>query len=103
VPARKFAHGFIPPVVAGIVLTALLYFNSLFQYLPCAWLTLYGTAVVTGGAYSVKAVPTMGWIFIALGAAAVFVPVNYGDALMGLGFGVVHVVFGFIIARRYGG
>jgi hypothetical protein len=103
VPARKFAHGFIPPLVAGIVMTALLYFNALYQYLPCAWLTLYGTAVVTGGAYSVKAVPIMGWIFIGLGLAAVFVPTNYGDALMGLGFGAVHVVFGLIIARRFGG
>ena len=103
VPARKFAHGFIPPLVAGIVMTALLYFNALYQYLPCAWLTLYGTAVVTGGAYSVKAVPIMGWIFIALGLAAVFVPTNYGDVLMGLGFGAMHVVFGLIIARRFGG
>jgi hypothetical protein len=102
-PARKFARGFVPPLVAGIILTALLYFNSLFQYLPCVWLTLYGTAVVTGGAYSVKAVPTMGWIFIALGLAAVFVPTIYGDWLMGLGFGVLHIVFGLIIARRFGG
>ena len=103
VPARKFAHGFIPPLVAGVILTALLYFNSLFQYLPCVWLTLYGTAVVTGGAYSVKAVPIMGWMFIALGSAAVFVPTIYGDWLMGAGFGVLHVVFGLIIARRFGG
>lgn len=103
VPARKFAHGFIPPIVAAIILTALLYFNSLFQYLPSVWLTLYGTAVVTGGAYSVKTVPTMGWIFIALGLTSVFVPTIYGDWLMGLGFGGLHIVFGLIIARRFGG
>lgn len=102
-PARKFAVGFAPPLVAGIVITALLYFNSLFEYLPTVWLTLYGTSVVTGGAYSVKAVPIMGWLFIALGAVSVFVPTVYGNWMMAAGFGVVHIVFGLIIARKYGG
>jgi hypothetical protein len=102
-PARKFARGFAPPIVAGIILTAMLYFNSLFEYLPTTWLTLYGTAVVSGGAYSVKAVPIMGWFFILLGAAAVFVPIGYGNWLMGAGFGGLHIIFGLIIARNYGG
>ncbi len=102
-PARKFACGFAPPIFAGIILTTMLYFNSLFEYLPTAWLTLYGTAVITGGAYSVKAVPIMGWFFIILGAIAVVVPVSYGNWLMGIGFGGLHIVFGLVIARRYGG
>ncbi|MEZ5427568.1 MAG: hypothetical protein R2747_14965 [Pyrinomonadaceae bacterium] len=102
-PARKFALGFAPPLLAGIILTGLLYFKGLFEYLPVVWLTLYGTAVVTGGAFSVRAVPTMGWLFIALGAAGVFLPAVYGDWMMGLGFGVLHIIFGLIIARKYGG
>ncbi len=102
-PARKFARGFAPPIVAGIILTAMLYFNSLFEYLPTTWLTLYGTAVVAGGAYSVKAVPIMGWFFILLGATAIFVPIGYGNWLMGAGFGGLHIIFGLIIARNYGG
>jgi len=102
-PARKFAFGFVPPIIAGIVITGLLYFQGLFEYLPVVWLTLYGTAVVTGGAYSVKTVPIMGWLFIALGAIAVFIPSYYGDLMMGLGFGVLHLVFGLIIARKFGG
>ncbi len=102
-PARKFARGFAPPLVAGIILTAMLYFNSLFEYLPTTWLTLYGTAVVSGGAYSVKAVPIMGWLFIMFGATAIFVPINYGNWLMGAGFGGLHIIFGLIIAKNYGG
>ncbi|NNE97983.1 MAG: hypothetical protein HKN25_03070 [Pyrinomonadaceae bacterium] len=102
-PARKFAVGFAPPLLAGIILTAMLYFNGLFEYLPTAWLTLYGTAVITGGAYSVRAVPIMGWMFLALGAAAVFIPAGFGNWLMGVGFGGLHIVFGLIIARKYGG
>jgi len=102
-PAKKFAVGFAPPLIAGAILSGLLYMKGLFEFLPCIWLTLYGTAVVTGGAYSVRAVPVMGWLFIALGAAAVFIPVTYGDIMMGLGFGALHIVFGFLIAKNYGG
>ena len=102
-PAKKFASAFAPPIVAGIIMTALFYYRGFFAFLPCAWLTLYGTAVVTGGAYSVRIVPAVGWVFVALGAVAAFAPASWGNLLMALGFGVLHVVFGLIVARRYGG
>jgi hypothetical protein len=103
VPARKFASAFAPPIIAGVILTALFYYRGFFEFLPCVWLTLYGTAVVTGGAYSVKIIPIVGWIFIALGAVAAFAPASAGNLLMALGFGAAHIVFGLIVARRYGG
>ncbi len=102
-PSRKFIFGFAPPLVAGILLTALLYRISEFAYLPSVWLTLYGTAVVTGGAYSVKIVPIVGWLFIGLGLVSVMAPASYGDSLMALGFGVLQIIFGFVIARKHGG
>jgi len=103
VPARKFALAFAPPIIAGVILTALFYYRGFLAFLPCAWLTLYGTAVVTGGAYSVKIVPLVGWLFIALGAIAAFAPANWGNLLMAFGFGALHVVAGLIVARRHGG
>ena len=102
-PSRKFAFAFAPPIIAAVILTALLYFRSLFAFMPTVWLTLYGTAVVTGGAYSVKIVPIVGWIFIALGLISVFVDTRYGNLLMALGFGVIQVVFGLVVARKFGG
>lgn len=102
-PSKKFALAFAPPLVAAIIITALFYVRGFWEFLPTVWLTLYGTAVATGGAYSVKIVPIVGWIFIALGLISVFVPAIYGDYLMAFGFGVLQIVFGLIVARRHGG
>ncbi len=102
-PAKKFALGFAPAIISAIILTVLLSLKGLFQYLPSVWLTLYGTAVVSGGAYSVKIVQVKGWFFIALGAISIFVPAVYGNGLMGIGFGIFNVVFGLIIAKKHGG
>jgi hypothetical protein len=102
-PARKFAYGFLPPLVCGVAITLGLWRYEHYELMAPVWMLLYGAAVVTGGAFSVRIVPVMGWVFIALGAIGFALPSAYGNILMGASFGVVHIVFGAIIARRYGG
>ncbi|HEY0048528.1 MAG TPA: hypothetical protein VGB68_04540 [Pyrinomonadaceae bacterium] len=102
-PARKFALGFLPSLLCGVILTLGLWRFEHFEVMIPVWLLLYGAAVVTGGAFSVKVVPVMGWCFIALGTIAFFLPAGYGNWSMLAGFGVLHVIFGIIIARRFGG
>ncbi|MGB7069498.1 MAG: hypothetical protein WBD22_08385 [Pyrinomonadaceae bacterium] len=104
VPARKFALGFAPPVIAGAVLTVALFrLGTDKDLIVGTWLLLYGAAVVCGAMSSVKVVSIMGWLFMTLGAAAFLVPSLWSDWVMAAGFGGLHIVFGAIIARKYGG
>ncbi len=102
-PGRKFALSLSPPILAGAVLTFVLYRTGLVGMMPGMWLLLYGTGVVTGGAFSVRIVAVMGLCFMAVGAVALLLPASLGDWFMAAGFGGLHITFGFIIARKYGG
>ncbi len=102
-PAKKFAMSFLPPLICAFVITIGLWRLGHFETLIPVWILLYGAAVVTGGSFSVKAVPIMGWCFIALGTFTFFLPTSFGNSMMALSFGVLHIVFGAIIARRFGG
>ena len=102
-PARKFLFSFAPPLLVGALLTLVLYRAGLTAAIPGMWLLLYGTGVVTGGAFSAPIVPVMGICFMALGAVALFCPMSWSDLFLASGFGGLHMVFGIVIARRYGG
>ena len=102
-PARKVALGLAPPLVAGAFLTFVLFRAGLQAALPAAWLLLYGAGIMTGGAYSVSIVPVMGLCFMVVGSLAVLGPAAWGNSFLAAGFGGLHIIFGFLIARRHGG
>jgi len=102
-PGRRFGLSFLPPIVVGALLTIALHRAGLFALMPGVWLLLYGTAVATAGAFSVRIVPIMGVCFMVLGTVALFAPAGLWPWFMAAGFGGLNIVFGIIIARRYGG
>jgi hypothetical protein len=107
-PARKFVFSFVPPMLAGGILTLALWRAGQAQLIPGMWLLLYGTGVITGGAFSVRVIPVMGGCFLAGGTLALLMAIGLQNMsgqnlLLGLCFGVLHIVFGIMIARKYGG
>ncbi|MEM9996942.1 MAG: hypothetical protein AAF809_04520, partial [Bacteroidota bacterium] len=127
--ARKFMLGLAPAVGVGVLLTLALYAfdtGGLFtsttygdgvyydangldgtlatrRLLPGVWLLCYGLGVASAGMFSVRLVPLMGACFLALGALALLSPAAWGDAYLAAGFGGLHIVFGLLVARKYGG
>jgi hypothetical protein len=102
-PARKFVLSFAPAVIAGGCLTVAMFQTGQLSAVPGIWLLLYGTAVVAGGAFSVRPVPLMGLCFMAAGIAALFSPLDWANGYLTAAFGGIHVAFGLLISRRYGG
>lgn len=102
-PGRKAVFSLTPPLIAGGLLTIVLVQAGLTNAIPGVWLLLYGTGVITGGMYSVKVVPIMGLCLMALGAVALFSSPAFANWFMAAGFGGLHLVFGAIIVRKYGG
>ncbi len=102
-PGRKFALGLAPSIFVAALLTAVLYRAGLYAIIPGIWLLLYGTGVLSAGAFSVPIVPVMGICFVALGAVALFCPLQWSHWFLTAGFGGLHVLFGALIAARYGG
>ncbi|HEX3158767.1 MAG TPA: hypothetical protein VHQ45_09625 [Gemmatimonadaceae bacterium] len=102
-PGRKFLLGFSPPMIVGALLSVVLLRLDIVTVLPGLWLLLYGTAVLAAGAFSVRVVPLMGVSFMLLGALALFLPAAWGNMLMAVGFGGLHLAFGVAIARSHGG
>ena len=102
-PVRKLVLSFSPPMLVGVLLTILFVERRLEALLPGSWMLLYGTGVVSAGTYSVRIVPVMGAAFMAFGAVALFTPPAWNTWLLIGGFGGLHIIFGTLIARRYGG
>ena len=102
-PARKLALALLPSLFAAAVLTAVLLRAGLPAAVPGTWMLLYGTGVVAGGAFSVRLVPLMGFCFLTAGAVTLFLPAAWGNGALAASFGGLHILFGLIIARRYGG
>lgn len=99
---RKLLLAFLPAMAAGALLSLYFYRLQLYPQLPVLWLTLYGAAVITAGALSIRALPLMGLLFMLTGALAAFTRLD-PDLLLGLGFGGIHLVFGLWIWRKHGG
>ena len=102
-PMRKLVLSFLPPILAGCVLTLVLHARPAIDLVPGVWMLLYGAGVISAGTYSVRIVPVMGAAFMCFGVVALAAPVTWTTGLLIASFGGLHILFGVLIARRHGG
>src|SRR5258708_30031181 len=77
-PGRKFVLSFVPPIFVGALLTAVLFRAALVAALPGTWLLLYGSGLVTGGAFCLPLAAVIGPDLVALGVLSLFSPLPCG-------------------------
>lgn len=99
---RKLFLAFLPAMVAGGLITLAFFLTDHIALLPGIWLSLYGAAVITAGAWSVRIIPVMGALCMGFGAVTLLTPVS-GDLMLALGMGGLHIIFGILIWRHHGG
>jgi hypothetical protein len=102
-PARRFVLCLCPALLAGGVLTAVLYQAGDARLLPGVWLLLYGCAVLSAtlmtAAAMMRLIGTMGALFVVCAAVAFEAPPGWHNVILGGGFGLLHLVFGYLIGR----
>jgi hypothetical protein len=102
-PARKFLLCLFPALLAGAVLTSVLWTAGITRAIPGMWLLLYGCAVLSASTVTsagiARLICIMGALFVGLGSLAFVLPSAAHTAILGLGFGVLHIIFGVLIGR----
>lgn len=102
-PVRKFLLCLCPALLAGAVLTAVMWQSGMTAFIPGIWLLLYGCAVLSAStvtiARTMRLICIMGALFMLLGLAAFVVPRGFHTLILGAGFGALHTVFGLLIGR----
>ncbi len=100
---RRLLMGLLPALAAGGLLTAAIMWDGSTRLIPGVWLLLYGIGIVQAGAFSTRVVPSMGIVFVFLGAVALPMPWVWANVMLAAGFGLTHIGFGALIASRHGG
>jgi hypothetical protein len=96
---RFLINLFIPMLVGGIYCFALIQQQLLILVLP-ATLIFYGLALINSSRYTIEDIRYLGFAELILGLVASFIP-EYGLLAWGIGFGLLHVLYGVIIYFKY--
>ena len=86
-----------PAVAVAGILTVVLALQKQWQLVPGVWMLLYGTALWTASVMSVRASKLLAFAFFLGGVLALFWLPDRALLLVGLTFGLGHIVFGIYL------
>lgn len=98
-PIRRFAIGLLPSLFAGAVLTWVLWTNASLRLIPGTWLLLYGCGLIAASAATTRAMGVLGGSFVVVGSLALVLPQSAQILMLGVGFGGLHIAFGYWMGR----
>jgi hypothetical protein len=98
--AKRLAFSLLIPVFVGGIFSVLLIQLGLVALVAPVTLLFYGMGLLSASKFTLNAVYTVGLIFTGLGLLATGF-LSYGLLIWALGFGLVHILYGFIIYVKY--
>lgn len=97
---RLLVNFLIPLATGGIFVVVLLIQNNIQLIVPC-FLIFYGLALVNAGKFTFGEIFYLGILEIITGLVSAFVP-GWGLIFWIFGFGILHIIYGLAMYRKYG-
>lgn len=98
--AKRFLVQFFIPLFVGGILCLIFACHNQVGFIPAMMLIFYGFALVHASKFSLDTIKNLGYLEIVAGLiAATFT--QYGMWCWVFGFGVLHIIYGFIIYTKY--
>lgn len=98
--AKRLLITFIVPLITGGLFCLILLYHHLFVLVAPATLIFYGLALVSAERYTLTDIKYLGYCQIALGLVS-FLFLGWGLVAWTVGFGVLHIVYGLIMHKKY--
>ena len=98
--SRRLLTNLIVPLVTGGILIVILYFQQDWQFVLPSMLIFYGLALVSATKFTYNDIFYLGLIEILSGLVAAALPA-YSIILWSFGFGLLHIVYGLMMYRKY--
>lgn len=98
--SRSLLFAMIVPLVTGGLLALLFVAKGFFGLVASTLLIFYGLSLNAASIYTFKEVRWLGILEIALGLLALLFP-GYGLWFWVAGFGLLHIIYGFIVHKKY--
>lgn len=99
--AKRLLVNMIIPLVTGGLICLILLFKGFIGFAAPFTLVFYGLALVNASKYTLSEVRSLGIMEIALGVLGSHF-IGYGLLLWAIGFGVLHIIYGVIMFKKYG-
>lgn len=98
--SKRLLINLLIPLVTGGIFTLVLLIQDQSQLVVPAWLIFYGLALVNGGKFTYGEVFYLGLLEIFTGLVSSFFP-GWDLIFWVIGFGILHIVYGLTMYRRY--
>jgi len=97
---KRLLINLLIPLVAGGLFALMLLLKGFVGMLPPVTLLFYGLALVNASKYTLSDIRSLGIIEVVLGLLA-FWFIGYGLLIWALGFGLVQLVYGLLMQKKY--